>query len=219
MIPAVSGEFVARMEDVLDLYAEPVDPKRPVVGVDECSYQLVAEVHQPLPCRPGQPERYDYEYRRGGTCNLFMFVAPQQGWRHVAVTERRTRVDFAHQLRALVDEHFPDADVIRLVADNLNTHSLGSLYEAFPAAEARRIARKIEFHPTPKHGSWLNVAEVELAVLMKQCLDRRLGDLASVRREVAAWEEKRNADQVQVHWRFGAADARTKLSRLYPVKP
>jgi hypothetical protein len=147
-----------------------------------------------------------------------MFVAPQQGWRHVDVTERRTQVDFAHQLRALVDEHFPDADVIRLVADNLNTHGLGSLYEAFPAAAARRIARKLEFHPTPKHGSWLNVAAVELAVLMKQCLDRRLGNLGSVRREVAAWEEQRNAEQVQVHWRFGATEARNKLSRLYPVK-
>jgi hypothetical protein len=219
VIPTVSGEFVARMEDVLDLYAEPVDPTRPVVGMDECPYQLVEEVRQPLPCRLGQPERYDSEYKRAGTCNLFMVVAPQLGWRHVDVTERRTKIDFAQQLRALVETHFPTAEVIRVVADNLNTHGVGALDEAFPPAEARRIAKKLEFHPTPKHGSWLNVAEVELAVLTKQCLDRRLGDLASVRREVAAWAKQRNAQQVQVHWRFGATDARTKLSRLYPVKP
>jgi len=206
------------MEDVLDLYAEPVDPRRPIVGFDECPYQMVEEVRQPLPLRPGHAQRYDYEYKRAGMCNLFMLVAPQLGWRHVEVTERRTKVDFAHQARALVDEHFPTATVIRLVVDNLNTHGPGALYEAFPPAEARRIVQTLEFHYTPKHGSWVNVAEVELAVLADQCLDRRLGDIVTVRQEVAAWEAQRNAEGTPVHWRFGVTDARTKLARLYPVK-
>jgi hypothetical protein len=206
------------MEDILDLYAEPEDPKRPLVGFDECPYQMVGEVRQPLPAKPGQLERFDYEYKRNGTCNLFMTVAPKQGWRHVAVTERRTKEDCAHQMKALVDEHFPAADVIRIITDNLNIHGPGALYEAFPPAEARRIAKKLEFHFTPKHGSWLNVAEVELAALGKQCLDGRLPDLDSVRREVGAWEGRRNSDHIQVHWRFSTPDARTKLARTYPVK-
>jgi hypothetical protein len=218
VIPSVSGEFVARMEDVLDLYAQPEDPKRPVVCFDELHYQMVGEVRQPLPARPGQPERFDYEYKREGVANLFMVLEPSRGQRHVEVTERRTKEDFAHQMKALVDERFPEAEVVRIVADNLNTHGPGSLYEAYPAPEARRIARKLEFHYTPKHGSWLNAAEVELAVLAGQCLDRRLGDIESVRREVSAWEGERNDAGVKVHWRFSTPDARTKLASIYPVK-
>ena len=218
MIASVSGEFVARMEDVLDLYAEPEDPKRPVVCFDECPYQVVEEVRQPIPAKPGQPRRVDYEYRRNGTCNLFMMLAPDKGWRHVEVTDRRTMVDFAQQMKALVDVHFPDAELIRIVMDNLNTHDPGSLYEAFAPAEARRIAKKLEFHYTPKHGSWLNAAEVELAALAKQCLGRRIPDVDSVRSEAGAWERERNDRGVKVHWRFSPADARAKLNRLYPVQ-
>jgi hypothetical protein len=218
VIPSVSGEFVARMEDVLDLYGEPEDPKRPVVCFDECPYQVVEEVRQPIPAEPGQPERVDYEYKRNGTCNLFMMLAPDKGWRHVEVTDRRTMVDFAQQMKALLDEHFPDAEVIRVVMDNLNTHDPGSLYEAFAPLEARRIAKKLEFHYTPKHGSWLNAAEVELAALANQCLGRRIPDTDSVRREVGAWECRRNEDGIKVNWRFSSTDARTKLSRLYPVQ-
>lgn len=218
MIPSVSGEFVARMEDILDLYAEPEDPKRPVVGFDECPYQIVEEVRQPVSAKPGQPERFDYEYKRNGTCNLFLTVEPKRGQRHVEVTERRTKEDFAHQMKALVDERFPEADVIRVVIDNLNTHDIGSLYEAYPPIEARRIAKKLEFHYTPKHGSWLNVAEVELAVLAGQCLDRRLGNVGTVRQEIAAWEADRNEASIQVHWRFSTTNARTKLAGIYPVK-
>lgn len=206
------------MEDVLDLYAEPEDPKRPTVCFDECPYQLVDEVRSPLPVQSGQPERIDYEYRRNGTCNLFMLVEPQAGLRHVEVTERRTKQDFAQQMKALVDERYPEAQVIRLVVDNLNTHSPAALYEAFPPEEARRITHKLEFHYTPKHGSWLNMAEIELAVLARQCLDRRIPDIASVSREVTAWQAKRNEDRVEVHWRFTTPDARTKLQNLYPVK-
>jgi hypothetical protein len=204
------------MEDLLDLYEEPYDPRRPLVCFDELPYQLVSEVRQPLPLRPGQPERYDYEYRREGVCNLFLFFEPLRGWRHVEVTERRTAQDFAHQMRALVDEYLPDAAVIRLVVDNLNIHTPAALYEAFPPAEARRIAAKLEFHYTPKHGSWLNMAEIELAVLSRQCLDRRIPDRVSVRRETAAWESDRNAKQATVNWRFTTVDARVKLKRLYP---
>jgi hypothetical protein len=218
VIPSVSGEFVARMEDVLDLYAEPEDPKRPVVCFDECPYQMVGEVRQPLPAQPGRPERIDYEYKRNGTCNLFMIVQPKPGRRHVEITERRTKKDFAYQMKALVDEVFPEADVIRTVVDNLNTHGPGALYETFPPAEARRIAKKLEFHYTPKHGSWLNAAEIELAVLAKQCLDRRLPDIDTVRQEVGAWESKRNDERVQIHWRFSSTAARTKLADLYPVR-
>jgi hypothetical protein len=218
VIPSVSGEFVARMEDVLYLYAEPEDPKRPVVCFDECPHQMVEEVRKPIPAKPGQPRRVDYEYKRNGSCNLFMMLAPNRGWRHVEVSDRRTMVDFAQQMKALVDEHFPDAEVIRVVMDNLNTHDPGSLYEAFAPAEARRIAKKLEFHYTPKHGSWLNAAEVELAALANQCLGRRIPDTDSVRREVGAWEWRRNEESIKVNWRFSAADARTKLSRLYPVQ-
>jgi transposase len=204
------------MEDVLDLYAEPYDPHRPLVYFDELSHQLVSEVRKPLPMRPGQPERYDYEYRREGVANLFVAFQPLGGWRHVEVTERRTAIDFAAQMQALVDVHFPTADVIRVVVDNLNTHTPAALYEAFEPAEARRIAAKLEFHYTPKHGSWLNMVEVELAVLTRQCLDRRIPNPEILQQETAAWEEERNQNRATVNWRFTTADARVKLRRLYP---
>jgi hypothetical protein len=174
------------MEDLLDLYAEDFDPLRPVVCFDELPYQLVAETCLPLPMQPGKPLRYDYEYRRNGTCNLFMFFQPLAGWRHVEVTEQRTKRDFAYQMKALVDVHFPQAEVIRVVLDNLNTHSPAALYEVFEPQEARRIVRKLEFHYTPKHGSWLNMAEIEISVLDRQCLDRRLAEISIVRSEVLA---------------------------------
>jgi hypothetical protein len=207
------------MEDVLDLYEAPDDPQRPLVCFDELPYQLVSETRTPRPPRPGRAARYDYEYKREGTANLFMHVAPRLGWRHVDVTERRTALDFAHQMRALVDDHFPAAEVVRLVSDNLNTHTAAALYAAFAPEEARRIARKLEFHHTPKHGSWLNMAEIELAVLSGQCLDRRLGDRQTLRAEVAAWQRQRNEARATVTWRFTAADARVKLHRVYPAHP
>ena len=207
------------MEDVLDLYAQPLDEKRPVVGFDECPYQLVEEVRAEIPVNRERPKRIDYEYKRNGTCNLFVAVEPKGGWRHVTVTERRTKVDFAQQLKELSDEHFPEADVIRLVLDNLNTHTPGSLYEAFPPEEARRLVHRFEFHYTPKHGSWLNVAEVELSVLGHQCLDRRIDCVEQLSTEVAAWEKPRNAKHVIINWLFSTENARTKLSRLYPTIP
>jgi hypothetical protein len=204
------------MEDVLDVYAAPYDPQRPVVGFDERPLQLVAETRTPLPPAPGRPARYDYEYARRGVGNVFTTVEPLVGWRHVQVTERRTAADFAEQMRWLVDEAYPDAAVIRVVLDNLNIHSPASLYAAFPAPEARRSAKQLEFHHTPVHGSWLNIAECELAVLATQCLDRRLPDLATVRREAAAWETRRNAERPTVKWHFTTAQARRKLKHLYP---
>jgi len=203
------------MEDVLDLYAEPTDPRRPRVCFDECPYQMVSETRTPLPARPGHRERYDYEYQRAGTCNLFMVTQPERGWRHVAVTERRTAQDFAHCMKDLVDVHYPDADVIRVVLDNLNTHTPAALYETYEPAEARRIVRKLEFHYTPKHGSWLNIAEAEFAVLSTQCLDRRLGNVQTIQHEIAAWEQQRNDAQATINWRFTVVDARVKLERLY----
>ena len=207
------------MEDVLDLYAEPYDPQQPVVGFDERPLQLVAETRTPLPAAPGRKQRYDYEYERRGVGNVFTTVEPLAGWRHVEVTERRPAVDFAHQMQWLVDEAYPAADVIRVVLDNLNTHTTASLYAAFPAVEARRLAKKLAFHHTPVHGSWLNVAECELAVLATQCLDRRLPDLATVAHEVAAWERRRNAERPTVRWHFTTAHARRKLKHLYPTFP
>ena len=204
------------MEDVLDLYAEPEDPKRPRVCFDECPYQLISEVRQPLPARPGRPSRYDYEYKREGTCNLFMFVQPQVGWRHVQITDRRTKLDFAQCMKDLVDLHFPEAELIRVVLDNLNTHTPAALYEAFEPTEARRIIRKLEFHHTPKHGSWLNIAEIELSVLTKQCLNRRMPDIETVRSETAQWARQRNSKQKSVDWQFTTDQARIKLKRLYP---
>jgi len=204
------------MEDVLEVYHRPSDERRPLVALDEASKQLVGEVVLPLPPEPGQPERFDYEYVRNGTANLFMVSEPLRGWRHVAVTERRTAKDFAEVLRWLAEDLHPDADKIVLVLDNLNTHKLASLYEAFEPERARRIAARFEVHPTPKHGSWLNVAEIELSMLARQCLDRRLASAEALRREVGAWEEERNERAVAVRWRFTTADARIKLHRLYP---
>jgi hypothetical protein len=213
----VSAEFVWRMEDILDLYAEPYDPQYPLVCFDESPYQLVSEVCQPLPVRPGQPRRYDYEYRRAGTCNLFMFFEPLQGWRHVKVTARRTAQDFAYCMKDLVDIHFPQATVISVVLDNLNTHTPAALYATFPPAEACRLLRKLDFHYTPKHGSWLNMAEIEFAVVSTQCLDRRLGDQETVRHEITAWEIRRNEQKATADWRFTTAKARRKLQCLYPL--
>ena len=212
----MSPDFVAHMEDVLDLYAEPHDPQWPAVCFDETSTQMLAEARPAMPAEPGRPRRVDYEYRREGTRNLFMACEPLAGWRHVAVTERRTAVDFAHQMRWLVDEAYPDAPVVRLVLDNLNTHRMASLYQAFPAAEARRIAKRLEFHYTPKHGSWLNMAEIEFSVLSRSCLRQRLPDEAALCREVHALELERNEAQARINWRFSIQDARAKLHRLYP---
>ena len=204
------------MEDVLEVYHRPFNEKRPLVALDEASKQLIGEVVQPLPPEPGQPERFDYEYVRHGTANLFMISEPLLGWRHVAVTERRTAKDYAEVLRWLAEEVHPDAKVIVLVQDNLNTHTLASLYEAFPPERARRLAERFEVHYTPKHGSWLNVAEIELSVLARQCLDRRIDSAGKLGREVGAWEEERNERGDEVRWRFTTADARIKLHRLYP---
>lgn len=206
------------MEDVLDLYAEPYDPRYPVVCFDEKPLQLLEETRLPRPVAPGQPARVDYEYRRKGTANLFLAVEPLAGWRQVTATERRTKLDFAAQLQQLVDVHYPDAERIRIVLDNLSTHTPACLYEAFPPDEARRLVRRLEFHHTPKHGSWLNMAEAELSVLSKQCLHRRIGDLGRLAEETAAWTARRNRDRVTIHWRFSIHDARTKLSHLYPTQ-
>lgn len=204
------------MEDVLDLYAESYDPKRPVVCLDERPCQLLIDVREPLPMEPGQPRRVDYEYERNGNCNLFLVFQPLAGWRKATVTERRTGEEFAYQMKSLVDEIFPEAEIIRVVLDNLNTHTPAALYQTFPPEEARRIARKLEFHYTPKHGSWLNMVEIEFSILVRQCLDRRLPDIESVRREVEAWVRERNDARATVDWRFTTADARTRLQRLYP---
>lgn len=207
------------MEAVLDLYAEPADPKRPRVCFDEATKQLVAEVRPPAPPAPGQAARYDYEYQRNGVANLFLHYSPdhpQGGWRHVAVTAQRTKHDFARQMRELVDEHFPEAERIRVVLDNLNTHTPAALYEAFEPAEARRLVEKLEFIYTPKHASWLNQAEIELAVLRRQCLGRRIGDPVTLTAESTAWEAERNAAGTVTKWLFRVADARTKLKHLYP---
>jgi hypothetical protein len=213
----VSAEFVWRMEDVLDLSAEPYDPQYPLVCFDESPYQLVSEVCQPLPVRPGQPRRYDYDYRREGMCHLFMCFEPLQGWRHVQVTDRRTAQDFASCMKDLVDSHFPQATVISVVLDNLNTHTPAAWYATFPPADACRSLRKLDFHYTPKHGSWLTMAEIEFAALSTQGLDRRLGDQATVRREIAAWETRRNEQKATADWRFTTAKARRTLKRLYPL--
>jgi transposase len=215
-IPTVGAEFVWRMEDILDLYAESYDPKRPQVCFDEQTVQLIAETRHPLSMEPGKPERFDYEYRRNGTRNLFMFFQPLVGWRHVKVTERRTKIDFSYCMRDLTDVFFPQADVIRVVQDNLNTHTPAALYEAFEPTEAKRMLNRLEFHYTPKHGSWLNMVEIELSVLSGQCLDRRIPNEDILRREIAAWEEPRNAQQTTVDWRFTTESARAKLKRLYP---
>jgi DDE superfamily endonuclease len=204
------------MEDILEVYCLPYAPQIPQVCMDEQSRQLIQETRTPLAAEPGKPAREDYEYERNGTANLFLFVEPLGGWRHVEVTERRTAVDWAHQVRALVDVHYPHAERIRLVMDNLNTHRLASLYEAFEPVEARRLAQRLEIHYTPKHGSWLNIAEIELSALTQQCLDRRIPDIETLRQETQTWAAERNAQQKGVDWRFTTAEARIKLKRLYP---
>ena len=204
------------MEDVLGVYTRPYDPRRPQVCLDETSRQLLGDVAAPLPPAPGRPARQDHEYTREGVCNLFMLTEPLRGWRHVVVSDRRTRTDWAHCVKELVDVHYPEAERIVLVMDNLNTHTPASLYATFPPAEAKRLADKLEIHSTPKHGSWLNMAEIELGVLAGQCLDRRLPDRATLAREVAAWQADRNAATKRIRWRFTTADARIKLRHLYP---
>lgn len=215
--PKADAEFVAAMEDVLEVYHRPYDEKRPMICLDEASKQLVGEVAEPIPATPGRPERIDYEYVRNGTANLFMASEPLLGWRAVRVTDRRTAVDFAEFVAWLVEEVHEEAEKVILVMDNLNTHKIASLYEAFPPERARRIAERLEIHHTPKHGSWLNMAEIELSVLASQCLDRRIGSREELEREVAAWEEDRNEPMVGVNWRFTTADARIKLRHLYPA--
>ncbi|HEX9640234.1 MAG TPA: IS630 family transposase, partial [Candidatus Krumholzibacteria bacterium] len=200
--PDCDGEFVARMENLLDLYAEPFDASRPVICMDETSKQLIGEVTLPLPRTRGRAKRVDYEYRRNGTINVFVFVQPRGGWRMVRVTDHRTRIDWALAVRELLDVHFPGDGIVRLVMDNLNTHSLGSLYEAFDPTEARRLARRLDIHHTPKHASWLNAAENEISVLSAQCLDRRIEDPGDLKREIAAWERERNKNGVEIDWKF-----------------
>ena len=215
-IPQVDGEYVARMEDVLDLYAEPPDSKRPVVCFDESPVQLIGETRQPIPAMPGQLERYDCEYKRNGTANLFILLDVHRSWRRVKVTDSRAAVDFAACMRELCDVHFPKAERIRVVLDNLSTHSAGALYQAFPAAEARRMLRRLEFHYTPKHASWLNMVEIEIGVLRSQCLDRRIATKARLIAEVAAWERHRNASGARIQWMFTTYKARAKMGRAYP---
>lgn len=214
-IPAFDADYVANMEDVLDLYAQPRNEQEPLVCFDETFKQLVEEVRPPIPAKPGRAELVDYEYCRNGTANLFVFVAPLKGWRHVKVTEHKGNADFAECMRDLVDIHFPDARRIRVVLDNLSTHRPGALYKTFPPAEARRILRRLEFHYTPKHGSWLNMAEIEIGILDQQCLDRRIGDIDTLTVEVGAWESVRNAAHATIDWMFDLDRARAKLSRAY----
>ena len=214
--PKHDGEYVARMEDVLAVYQREHDPIAPVVCMDEQPVQLVKEVRHPVPAAPGRPERVDYEYQRAGTANIFVFNEPLTGWRQVNATERRTKMDWAWEIQGLLDGRCADVEKMTLVLDNLNTHSLGSLYEAFPPAEARRLAERLELHCTPKHGSWLNLAENERSALTTQCLSRRIGTLEELRHEVIAWETSRNDEHVRVNWRFTIDRAREKMHRVYP---
>jgi transposase len=216
-IPEVDAEYVARMEDVLDLYNEEPDPRRPVVCFDESPTQLIGEVREPIPAKPGQLERFDCEYRRNGTANLFVFLDAHKSWRKVKVTDRRTAEDFAACMRDLVDAHFPKAEKIRVVLDNLSTHSPSALYQTFPAPEARRILRRLEFHYTPRHASWLNMVEIEIGVLRTQCLDRRIDSRDLLVSEVAAWERQRNKSGARINWMFTPEKARAKMARAYPT--
>ena len=215
-IPQVDGEYVARMEDVLDLYAEEPDPKRPVVCFDESPTQLIGEVRPPIPAEPGQLERFDCEYKRNGTANLFIFLDVHRPWRKVKVTNSRTAVDFAACMRELTDVHFPEANRVRVVLDNLSTHSAGALYQAFPPCEARRVLNRIEFHYVPKHASWLNMVEIEIGVLRSQCLDRRIDTQERLESEIAAWERQRNVSGARIKWMFTTDKARAKMGRAYP---
>jgi transposase len=217
-IPSIDGEYVARMEDVLDLYAQAPDPDRPVVCFDESPTQLIGEVRAPIPAKPGQLGRYDCEYRRNGTVNLFVFLDVHQPWRTVKVTDRRTNKDFAQCMCDLVDLHYPNASLIRVVLDNLSTHSVGALYDTFPAPEARRILKRLQFHYTPKHASWLNMVEIEIGVLRGQCLDRRIDNKDDLISEIAAWQHRRNAQGTRINWMFTTERARQKLRKAYPVK-
>jgi hypothetical protein len=214
--PEQNAAFVANMEDVLDMYQQPHDPRRPVVAMDEQPVQLVAETRVPLPPEPGQPLRYDYEYERAGTTNNFLFIAPLLGWRKVNVRDTKTRLDWAHEVRELLEVDFPDVDCVRLVCDNLNTHNAASLYEAFEPEVARRLVRRLEFHYTPKHGSWLNVAESELSIMTRQCLGRRIPNSEFLREQVTHWYGDRNSHHKHVNWQFTTQDARVRLKRLYP---
>lgn len=215
--PKANAEFVWRMEDVLEVYKRPYDPRFPVICMDESSKQLVGEKRPPMPVQPKQPARIDSEYERKGTCNLFIFLEPLRGWRKVWVTDQRRKVEWAYCVRQLLEEIYPAAVKIVMVCDNLNTHTGGSLYEAFPAKEAKRLCDRLEFHPTPKHGSWLNMAETELSVLSGQCLNRRMESKELVIQETSAWEETRNRTEAKIRWRFTTEDARIKLEKLYPV--
>ena len=214
--PEQNGEFVARMEDILDLYCLPYDPNIPLVCMDEQPRQLIKEKRTPLPAIPGSPRRVDYEYERNGTANVFLFVEPLAGWRHVNVREHRTGVDWAHEIEELLEVHYPQAPLVRLVCDNLSTHKIGSLYEAFGPKHARRLAKRLDIHYTPNHGSWLNIAEIELSALSRQCLKRRIPDMPALRRETHSWEQTRNEKQKGVDWQFTTDDARIKLKNLYP---
>lgn len=216
-VPKVDGEYVARMEDVLELYAEAPDPLRPVVCFDETPRQLIGEARIPVRAEPGKPARVDYEYVRNGTANVFMFVDVNRPWRHAKVTDRRTCVDFAECMRDLVEVHYPDAERIRVVLDNLSAHSAGALYQAFEPAEARRILTKLEFHFTPKHASWLNMVEIEIGVMVAQCLNRRIPDQTTLVRQIAAWERSRNREKAKINWMFTVDRARAKLGRAYPL--
>lgn len=216
-IPKVDAEFVARMEDVLDLYSEPPAPHRPVVCFDETPRQLIGEARVPIKAKPGEPARFDYEYARNGTANVFVFVDAHRGWRHAKVTDRRTSQDFAECMRDLVDRHYPKAERIRIVLDNLSTHTQAALYESFDPAEARRILRRLEFHYTPKHASWLNMVELEIGVMVAQCLDRRIPDKKMLTSEIAAWQRRRNAKKARINWLFDVTTARKKLGRVYPA--
>jgi hypothetical protein len=214
----IGARFVWRMEDILDLYAEPFQLEYPVICFDEIPYQLISETRYPLPLQSGKPMRYDYEYQRQGTCNLFMFLQPLAGWRHVKVTARRTKQDFAICMNDLVEIHCPQAKKIRVVLDNLNTHTPAAFYEAFTPAQARHLAKMLEFHYTPEHSSWLNMAEVEISVLTEQCISRRLGSRKILANEIAAWETERNDRKATIDWRFTIPNARDKLKKLYPFK-
>jgi hypothetical protein len=216
--PEQSSAFVAAMEDVLAVYARPYDKNRPVICMDEKPYQLLGDVREPLPVKPGKPAREDFEYERNGTCSIFIFTEPLAGWRYTEAFPRRTKIEWAHCIRRLLNEHYPDVEKVVLVMDNLNTHTLSSLYEAFPPEEAFHLAQRLEIHYTPKHGSWLNIAEVELAAMAVQCLgQRRIPDLLTMNSELAVWHTRRNRKQKGVDWQFTTSDARIKLKRLYPL--
>lgn len=211
-----NGEFVARMEDILETYALPYDPLTPLICMDEQPVQLLGEKLEPIKMKPGQPRREDYEYVREGTCSIFVFTEPLKGWRHIVATKRRTKLDWAHQIEQLLMEFYPEAQKIRLVMDNLNTHTIGSLYQAFPAEKARNLAKRLEIHYTPKHGSWLNIAEIELSVVTAQCLDRRIPSIDTLNVQLSAWEKVRNLSSKHVDWHFTTEQARGKLKYLYP---